>query len=80
MPDKHIQIGESLLGLSSHVIELLTLPQTIDELWASFRELMDHGGYPAEHSFENLVLAVDVLFALGAVKEVDHLGMLQRCT
>ncbi|MDO9386386.1 MAG: hypothetical protein Q7T65_06735 [Thiobacillus sp.] len=79
MPDKHIKFGESLLGLGSHVLESLAAPKTIDELWTSFRTLVDRGGYPTEHPFEHLVLAVDVLYAIGAVKETDRPGVLRRC-
>ena len=79
MPDKHIKFGESLLGLSSHVLESLATPKTIDELWASFRTLINNCGYPSEHPFEHLVLAVDVLYAIGAVEEADRPGVLRRC-
>lgn len=79
MPDKHIKFGESLLGLGSHVLESLAVPKTVDELWATFRTLVDRGDYPTQHSFEHLVLAVDVLYAIGAVEEGDRPGVLRRC-
>lgn len=79
MPDKHIRFAESLLGLGSFVLDALTTPQTIDELWAGFRKAQKAGHYAAPHTFENLVLAVDLLFTIGAVRETDHSGVLQRC-
>lgn len=79
MPDKHIRFAESLLGLGSFVLDALTTPQAIDDLWGAYRKARKGGHYPAPHTFENLVLAVDLLFAIGAVRESDHSGVLQRC-
>ncbi len=79
MPDKHIRFAESLLGLGSFVLESLDEPQTIDELWELFGRHLRNGKYPARHSFENLVLAVDVLYAIGALTEDRHSGALSRC-
>lgn len=78
MPDKHIRFGESLLGLGSCALDLLSIPKTIDDLWQAFRKAAASGAYPVEHPFEHLVLAVDVLFAIGAV-ESDRSGVLRRC-
>jgi len=79
MPDKHIKFAESLLGLGSFVLDALTAPQTIDDLWDRYSKARKAGEYPAPHTFENLVLAVDLLFAIGAVYELDNSGVLQRC-
>lgn len=79
MPDKHIKFSESLLGLGSHVLEALVIPQTIDDLWHNFCKVRNMGNYPAQHSFENLVLAVDMLYAIGVVEELDQGGALRRC-
>ena len=79
MPDKHIKFAESLLGLGSYILDALTAPQTIDNLWDSYLKARKAGYYPAPHSFDNLVLAVDILFAIGAIIETDHNGVLQRC-
>ncbi len=79
MPDKHISFSESLLGLGSFVLDALTVPQTIDDLWEKYGKARRSGDYPSPHSFENLVLTVDMLFAVGAVNEPDHSGVLRRC-
>lgn len=79
MPDKHIRFAESLIGLGSFVLELLNEPRTIDELWVLFGRHRTSGKYPAPHSFENLVLAVGVLYAIGAVSEDEQSGVLSRC-
>jgi len=79
MPDKHITFSESLLGLGSFVLDALTVPQTIDDLWDRYAKARKSGDYPSPHTFENLVLTVDVLFAVGAVCEPDQSGVLRRC-
>lgn len=79
MPDKHIKFSECLLGLGSFVLESLSGPQTIDDLWEEFCRARNSGVYPSPHSFENLVLAVDALFAIGAIAEIDQSGVLQLC-
>lgn len=79
MPDKHIKFSESLLGLGSFVIENLVEPKTIDELWEEFCMVRKNGSFPVAHSFENLVLAVDALYAIGAVTEIDQSGVLLLC-
>ncbi len=79
MPDKHIKFAESLLGLGSFVLDALTVPQTIDDLWDRYGKAKKAGEYPASHTFENLVLAVDILFAIDAVYELENSGVLKRC-
>ena len=79
MPDKHIKFSESLFGLGGFVLENLSGPQTIDDLWEEFCRARNREAYPSPHSFENLVLAVDVLFAIGAIAEIDQSGVLRLC-
>ena len=68
LPDKHISFAESLLGLGSFIIEQLDTPQTIDNIWRKFEK--ERGSrYPAYHSFDNLILATDVLFAIDLIYE-----------
>lgn len=80
LPNKHIRFSESLIGLGGFVLEKLTKPSTIDELWGEFCKARKSGEYPAQHSFENLVLAVDTLYAIGALKELErNTGVLVKC-
>lgn len=79
MPDKHIKFSESLLGLGSFALEKLASPQTIDDLWVEFCKCRNNGAYPSPHSFENLVLAVDTLYAIGAIAPIGQDGILRLC-
>ena len=78
MPDKHIKFAESLVGLGSFILEALEEPKSIDALWDAFRQARIDRKYPSPHSFESLVLAVDVLYAIGAI-EPAKLGVLRKC-
>lgn len=77
LPDKHISFAESLIGLGSFILNDLGHAKDIDTLWKSFEKSRGHA-FPAYHSFDNLVLAVDVLFAIGAIKLQSN-GKLARC-
>jgi hypothetical protein len=78
LPDKHIKMSESLLGLGAFLIGLLHRPKTVDDIWFEYRKARDSGEYPSHHTFENLVLALDVLFAITAIKINDN-GLIEKC-
>ena len=75
LPDKHISFAESLLGLGTFVMENLAQPTTVDNLWRVFQR--QASSYPAFQNFDNLVLALDALFALGLI-QMDAAGELYR--
>jgi hypothetical protein len=79
MPDKHIDYSESILGLGSFVLDVLNQPRTLDALWDLYLRARATQNFLGDHSFENLILALDVLFALGAIREVGETGEFQRC-
>lgn len=78
LPDKHIRMSESLLGLGAFLIGLLRQPQTVDTIWLEYRKARESGIYPAHHTFENVVLALDVLFAIKAINVADN-GFIEKC-
>lgn len=78
LPDKHIKMSESLLGLGAFLIELLRQPQTVDTIWFEYRKARESGAYFAHHTFENVVLALDVLFAIKAINLSDD-GLIEKC-
>lgn len=77
-PDKHITVSESLIGLGSLVLELLTTPSDVDALHVECMRRFRTAQYPSYHSFENLVLALDFLFAVGAIMQ-DRQGRISKC-
>lgn len=78
LPDKHIKLSESLLGLGSFLLGILRQPRTVDDVWSEYRKARENGFYPAHHTFENVVLALDVLFAIKAIDVTDN-GLIRKC-
>jgi hypothetical protein len=69
LPSKHISLAESLLGLGGVLLEILMKqPSSLDSLWQEYSKINNKKElYPAYHSFDNVVLAIDLLFMIGAV-------------
>jgi hypothetical protein len=67
LPDKHISLAESLIGLGSFLLETLTSPKDVDLLWHEFEKIRGNE-YPAYHSFDNLILTLNMLYAIDAIK------------
>lgn len=72
LPDKHIGFSESLLGLGSFVLDTLSSPKNIDALWQDLKTSQTIDNMFTSHNFENLVLSVDILFAIGLVTINDN--------
>lgn len=78
MPSKHIGFSESLLGLCGIILNILSEPMTVDELWYKYSEINNSKNkFPAYHNFDNLILATNCLFLIGAI-EIDGKGKLQH--
>lgn len=69
LPTKHTNFSESLLGLSGFLLSFLkSRPYSVDELWAELDKCRTQGNtIYANHTFDNLVLSVDLLFMIGAI-------------
>jgi len=78
LPDKHIRLAESLIGLGGLVLENIKEAKTVDELWSKFQEVKNTKKFPAYHSFDNLILTIDFLYAIGTLAEDDN-GRLRIC-
>ena len=70
LPTKHLPPRKSLLGVGAKLLGALDRPQTESALWGRVRDL------PEVATFERFVLALDLLYAIGAVDVTD--GMLHR--
>nr|VFK65468.1 MAG: hypothetical protein BECKUNK1418G_GA0071005_106316 [Candidatus Kentron sp. UNK]VFK72414.1 MAG: hypothetical protein BECKUNK1418H_GA0071006_111310 [Candidatus Kentron sp. UNK] len=66
LPHKHVRFSESIIALAGLVRKILVEPRTIDELWSDVTRSSTQ--WPSEPSFTHLVLAVDVLFAIGQIE------------
>jgi len=68
LPHKHIRFCDSLVALAGHLRGYLKEPRTVDELWATLNR--DSNKWLGKPSFTSMVLALDVLFAVGQIKTV----------
>jgi hypothetical protein len=60
LPHKHVQFSESTLAIAGRIRQLVAEPRSVDELWS----LINHNDWPRTPSFTQVVLAIDVLFAI----------------
>lgn len=67
LPTKHISPQRSLLGLGAVLLRRIEKPKTIVGFWNEVREV------PEVATFQRFVLALDLLYTLGAVTLEDGL-------
>lgn len=66
LPTKHINERRSLLGQGGLILTLLhEREHTVSSLWGAF---LDSAGEYFEVTFDWFVLALDLLYAIGAIK------------
>ncbi len=78
LPDKHISVAESLLGLGAFLLERLEVQLSIDDLHELVESSIETEGLPAYHDFDAVTLALLFLYSIDAV-ELTESGMLKRC-
>lgn len=73
MPKKHIEMSESYIGFGAIVLEILKSPLTLDACWDIIsRKYIQKGIVSKKHSFDSLILAVDLLYLLNIVEINDR--------
>lgn len=78
LPDKHVKIGESILGLAALVVASLETPLAFDALMAVLSPKFETSEWPAFHTTETVSLALCFLHSTGLV-DVTPEGDLHRC-
>lgn len=78
LPDKHITIAESVLGLSGLAFTALTAAMPFDSLMQILERELNSDTWPAFHTAESVSLALSFLYAVGLV-DVTAEGELFRC-
>ena len=61
LPSKHISERQSLVGVGALLLETIDKPHTVTSLWERVRDDATVG------TFERFVLALDMLYVVGAV-------------
>jgi hypothetical protein len=75
LPNKHIKLAESIFGLSSIVLSLIDSPISIDDLWVEFQKINNTDFFPAYHDLDNFMLALNFLFIIGSIEQVNGGGV-----
>ena len=70
LPTKHISPERSLIGIGGLILHHLDHPQTITRLWEQVRPA------PQLESFEQFILALDLLYIISAIDFSS--GLLKR--
>lgn len=66
LPTKHMRTRRTLLGIGAEVIALLDEPKTVSRIWSELKA--SRGVHDLRLSFDWFVLALDLLFSIGAVE------------
>ena len=78
LPEKHITLAESTLGLGALLIDMLDKPRTLDYLFKQTRGMRETGEINAFHDFDSITIAVLFLYATGIVENTET-GAIRRC-
>ena len=78
LPTKHIRGDRALIGVGGELLRLLKHPMTVSRLWDEVRAGRAAYAPSSPMSYEWFVLAIDLLFMIGAVN-LDR-GVLHRTT
>lgn len=77
LPDKHLRLSESVLGLAGLVFSFVGNPTTFDALWNRIQVQLETSEWPASHGVENFALAICFLYTTG-VLDVKQSGEIYR--
>jgi len=78
LPTKHLSQDRALLTVGAGILQHLSQPKTISALWAELPQNADGKNDVPPLHYEGFVLAIDLLFLLGAVDLQN--GLLTRRT
>ena len=75
LPKKQLSMEESLFGFGGFLLEKLSVPMTVDELWKVYKRAYDSKGYAVKFSFDQYIMTLDYLYIIGAIRR-DERGLL----
>ncbi len=67
LPTKGISADRALLSVGAQILQQLDQPLTVSAAWHALTDWRQRTGRPDNISFSWFVLALDVLYAMGAV-------------
>ena len=79
LPEKHLNISESILGLGAIILELLNRPKKVEALWNEYQyKYANDREFKAYHTFDNFLLALCFLYSVDAVA-MSESGGIYKC-
>ena len=75
LPKKQLALNESYFGFGAFLLEHISSPISVDDLWRYYKDSYKNKKYLVKFSFDQFILALDYLFIIGAIK-VDEKGLL----
>ncbi|MBF0383465.1 MAG: hypothetical protein HQL69_20790 [Magnetococcales bacterium] len=68
LPTKHIRADRALIGVGGEILNALNQSMTVSRLWDTIRSQRAAAVPPTPIAYEWFVLALDLLYLIGAVK------------
>lgn len=78
LPSKHLSRDRALLTVGARVLQSLSQPKTISSVWEELSQNSDGKKSSPSLRYDGFVLALDLLFLIGAIDVRD--GLLARTT
>lgn len=78
LPEKHISLAQSILGLAGIILPFIKKPKSLDDIWSDYEKVNNTKDFPAEHDFNNFILAINYLFIIG-VLEINSNNKIYIC-
>ncbi len=66
LPNKHVTTSRSIVGIGALLLDRIETSSTLNGLWESVKSEQEVG------SFSTFVLALDYLYAIGAIDFVEY--------
>lgn len=68
LPSKHLSRDRALLTVGARVLQTLSQPKTISSIWEELQKNSAGGNGPPPLRYDGFVLALDILFLIGAIE------------
>ena len=72
LPKKQLSVSESFFGFGAFLLQQLSKPMTIDDLWEYYKEEYSNKRYSTKFSFDQYIMALDYLFIIGAIEKNER--------
>lgn len=66
IPNKHVRIDQSVLGLAGYCLSLLESPKSPDELYSILNS--NNSNWNFKPTLDHIILALDTLYSIGKIK------------